>query len=469
MQTGVVEPMRPGVMAPKSGKALGNHRPRLVGLLLVLYLSTLSVDAVRKVASLPASAIGIIYVITALIYLKAAPRAARPSREAGRTLPLWLFMLSLWCLAVAFVQQIPPEMALLGWASYVFFVPLAYLGAELTENDRVAATVLRFVTICGAVIGATAIIGAILKSSAPALLQPVDTDVSFHTFNTTPVYLPSSVFATAEEASEQLLISFFAWIALMHLDHGRFRRIPSAVLGVLITGGLLFTGRRADVYVVAIGFTAVLILNRIRVPASTRRGASSERSGRRGGRVRSGPGLTVVIAGVGSACLVFLLGGSLLGSFLVSGSAGDRISLIFSLTGSGSLIGQGPGTSTQGTVALESAQAAFNALPGSISSNYVMNGRIFTTVEGGLAKTWLELGVMGVVLYSAVFLSALSPAIRLMRRLDGIGTALIVLVGAMSVVFLKGHQSLDDPLIQPLFWLAVGGIWGRMRHVLMVR
>jgi hypothetical protein len=319
------------------------------------------------------------------------------------------------------------------------------------------------------VIGATAIIGAILKSSAPALLQPVDTDVSFHTFNTTPVYLPSSVFATAEEASEQLLISFFAWIALMHLDHGRFRRIPSAVLGVLITGGLLFTGRRADVYVVAIGFTAVLILNRIRVPASTRRGASSERSGRRGGRVRSGPGLTVVIAGVGSACLVFLLGGSLLGSFLVSGSAGDRISLIFSLTGSGSLIGQGPGTSTQGTVALESAQAAFNALPGSISSNYVMNGRIFTTVEGGLAKTWLELGVMGVVLYSAVFLSALSPAIRLMRRLDGIGTALIVLVGAMSVVFLKGHQSLDDPLIQPLFWLAVGGIWGRMRHVLMVR
>jgi hypothetical protein len=36
---------------------------------------------------------------------------------------------------------------------------------------------------------------------------------------------------------------------------------------------------------------------------------------------------------------------------------------------------------------------------------------------------------------------------------------------ALGVVFLKGHQSLDDPLIQPLFWLGVGGIWGRMRAV----
>ena len=34
---------------------------------------------------------------------------------------------------------------------------------------------------------------------------------------------------------------------------------------------------------------------------------------------------------------------------------------------------------------------------------------------------------------------------------------------ALGVVFLKNHQSLDDPLIQPLFWLSVGGIWERIR------
>jgi hypothetical protein len=462
MQTGVIERIRIDAIAPARRKAFGNHRPRLIGLMLILYLSTLSVDGVRKVASLQADAIGIIYVITALIYLKAAPRVAWPSREANRTLPIWLFMLSLWCVAVTFFQQIPPELALLGWTSYVFFVPLAYLGVQLTENDRVAAIVLRLVTICGAAIGATVIIGAILKTSAPMLFQPIAVDAAFHSFQGNQIYLPSSVFATAEEASEQLLIAFFAWIALMHLDHGRFRRIFSAALGALIIGGLLFAAARVDLYVVAIGIVAVLVLDHIRVSASTLPSAVRKRSGMRSERMRSGLGITVFLAGVGSTCFMLFWGGSMLQSFLVSGSAGSRISIMFSLTDPASLIGQGPGTSTQGTVVLPGVSAAFTSWPGAPDS-YFMDGRVYTSVEGGLAKTWLELGVIGVALYGAVFLSALLPAICFLRRLDGVGTTLIVLVGAMGVIFLKNHQSLDDPLIQPLFWLAVGGIWGRIR------
>ena len=88
---------------------------------------------------------------------------------------------------------------------------------------------------------------------------------------------------------------------------------------------------------------------------------------------------------------------------------------------------------------------------------------MFIATEGGLSKTWLELGIIGVVLYGAVFWVALAPAIRSLRRLDGAGVALTMLAIALGVVFLKGHQSLDDPLIQPLFWLSVGGIWGRMQ------
>jgi uncharacterized membrane protein len=94
---------------------------------------------------------------------------------------------------------------------------------------------------------------------------------------------------------------------------------------------------------------------------------------------------------------------------------------------------------------------------------YNTGGRIFMTTEGGLTKTWLELGLIGVMLYAAVFTSALGPMIRSMRRLDDAGRALLVLTVVLGIVFLKGHQSLDNPLVQPLYWLAAGGIWGRLR------
>ena len=108
-------------------------------------------------------------------------------------------------------------------------------------------------------------------------------------------------------------------------------------------------------------------------------------------------------------------------------------------------------------------------LPKGAYGSSIFDGRTFLSAEGGLSKTWLELGVMGIVLYGAVFWAALAPAIRSLRRLDGAGVALTMLAIALGVIFLKGHQSLDDPLIQPLFWLSVGGIWGRMRAVAGVR
>jgi len=175
-------------------------------------------------------------------------------------------------------------------------------------------------------------------------------------------------------------------------------------------------------------------------------------------------GVVVFIAAAGAAALIFFVGASTLASFLVSGSAGNRIAFMFSLTSSGSLTGQGPGTSTQG-VAVVGATALRGGMIQGSQAAYVLNGRTFITTEGSLAKTWLELGIIGMVLYGAVFWAALAPAIRSLRRMDGVGGALTMLAIALGVVFLKGHQSLDNPLIQPLFWLVVGGIWGRMRAV----
>ena len=143
-----------------------SQRSRVVGLTFVLYLATLSSDAIRKVAGLPTSLLGVIYAITILIYIIFfIPRTADRKRATPHTLPVWLFMLSLWCLAVALVQHIPLEMVLLGWASYVFFVPLLYVGAELAADDHLAIKALKVAVISGGVVGAGVIASALLGQS----------------------------------------------------------------------------------------------------------------------------------------------------------------------------------------------------------------------------------------------------------------------------------------------------------------
>lgn len=457
----------PGTLVVPADQAiLKSQRSRVAGLAGVLYVATLTADAIRKVTALPTSIIGVVYVITALIYIVIIPRTAGRTRAAAwaapRTLPVSLFMLSLWCLAVALVQHVPLEMALLGWASYVFFVPLFYVGAELASDDRLAVKALQVVAISGGVVSAGAIASALLGQSAPALLQPIVPAVGIHTFTTENIYLSPSIFATAEEASEQLLIALFAWVALAQLANGRSRRKRWVFLGVLIASGLIVTARRTDIDVAIAGIIAALILG-IRGPISPGRIAARAAT-RTPGRL----GATVFLAAAGSVALVFLIGETRLASFLASGSPGSRISSMFSLINPGSLTGQGPGTSTQGVTIVGATPLPVGPLQGSYAS-YVLYGRTFITAEGGLAKTWLELGIMGVALYGAVFWVALAPAIRSLRRLDGAGIALTMLAIALGVVFLKGHQSLDDPLIQPLFWLGVGGIWGRMRAVALIR
>ena len=172
--------------------------------------------------------------------------------------------------------------------------------------------------------------------------------------------------------------------------------------------------------------------------------------------------VAVLFAAVGSGAILSVLGAGKLISFLTSGSQLGRLSLMFSPINPGSLAGQGTGTSVQGAT-LVGAQPFYGATSQDAYIGYILNGRTFITAEGGLTKTWLELGIVGVILYAGVFFSALAPLIRNLTRLDGTSHALTVLAIGLGVIFLKGHQSLDDVLVQPLFWLAVGGAWGRMR------
>lgn len=432
-------------------------------LVLLLYLATLSVDAGRKMIGLPGSTLGIVYLLAGVIYLFFLRGIKSRLRAAPAALPIWLVLLSIWCVIEAIVPRVPISMAMLGWSSYVFFVPLLYIGAELMSDDRRAALTLRIVAIAGAAVGLGAIVSALEGQSAPALLQPMVPSAGIHSFDTGNIYLAPSIFATAEEAAEALLIALFAWIALAHLPLRRLGRTSSAAVGVLVAAGLIATERRADIVVAVAGVVALQLLRRVKPTGVKTTDMAGRPASRTSSPTRTRLGPALILAAIGAVALVCIMGASKLLPFLTSASNGqDALTLMLSPAHPGALAGQGTGTSTQGG-SLVGATTFAGVDSHRSYIGYDLAGRSFVTAEGGLTKTWLELGIAGVILYGEVFLSVLAPPICALRRMDGTGRALTILAVALGIVFLKGHQSLDDPLIQPLFWLAAGGAWGRIR------
>jgi hypothetical protein len=448
-------------MMPLTARAeSGPYYPRkkTLRMAFALYIAALSVDAVRKVAGLSTVANGIIFLVVGLTYLILLPGTNNRIRPVPRYLRLWLVLLSFWCLIEALVPRIPPSMAILGWVSYIFFVPLVYVGAELMATDRGAAQTLRIVAVGGAVVGLGATASALLGQSAPTILQPIVSTVGFHSFSTGNIYLAPSIFATAEEAAEELLIALFAWLALSYLPSARPTRVSSAITGILIAVGLFATARRADIVMAVAGLVTLIILGR---PAF--RDGAGRPAPRAATRTLSRSVPALILGIVGSVALISALGASKIVPFLTSRSDGQStLALMFSSANPGSLAGQGTGTSTQGA-SVVGATLSTTYRNYRMYTGYIQDGKTFITAEGGLTKTWLELGIVGVLLYAAVFASVVGPAARALRRLDGVGRTLTILTITLGVIFLKGHQSLDDPLVQPLFWLAAGGAWGRMR------
>jgi hypothetical protein len=424
-------------------------------LTLLLYVVTISIAGVRKASGLPAGAESVVYLVVGAMYLLLLPGIRTSVRRMPLYLPAWLTLLTFWCVVEAFIPRIPLSMAALGLVSYVFFVPLVYIGAELMSTDIGAARTLRFVAIVGGLLGLGATVSALLGQSAPAILQPITPGAGLHSFSSGNIYLAPSVFVSAEQAAEGLLISLFALMALGYLPSSAMGRIPIAILGTLIAMGLFATQRRADLVVAILGVASVVLLGRL---------GAGGKAGPDGPRTRGKTGFALALGSIGSLSLLYFLGAGRILPFLTSRSSGiSALTLMFSPIDPSSLTGQGTGTSTQGAGVF--GATAFTGINNyQHYAGYIENGRAFITAEGGLTKTWLELGIIGVLLYGGVFFAALGPPFHALRRLDGVGRALTVLTLALGVVFLKGHASLDDPLVQPLFWLAVGGVWGRLRQ-----
>jgi hypothetical protein len=431
----------------------------LIKLTFALYLAIILLDALRKTIGLPGSSIAIIYVIAAILYAASLMARQRQRNLLPSFLPMTLLFITAWCVLNAIVRHVPASLAVLGWSSYVFFVPLAYVGAKLMADDRSAVRVLRVAAVIGSLVGIGTIASAILGPSAPTLLQPIVPGVGYHTANGGNIYLAPSIFADSEEACEQLLVALFAWAALMLADHDSIKRGRLTALGLVIFAGIIAAERRAGIYIAIVGLIMLLAAGSGRSQTSPTHMRRQAFSG--GGRWQLV--LALSMTALGSVILINVLGANLILSFLTSSSLGAPLRLMIASAHPAALYGQGTGTSTQGSYILGATSFSGTNAQGPYTG-VSLDGRSFITAEGGLSKTWLELGLIGVLLYGAVFITIIGPVLRSLGKLDSIGRALLAATIGLGILFLKGHQSLDDPLIQPLFWIAAGGVWGRLRR-----
>lgn len=423
--------------------------PSLAKGLLSFYLLLLAIDPIRKVFGLSGIIISLVYLATLLLYIY-LPQLRRSQRAVSlRMLPLWMVLLTAWCLVNALIHHIPLPIALLGWVSYVFFVPFVYFGIAIGSGEKgLIDRALTVMTISGAVIGLGAVAGAILGPSSPSFIAPIVPTVGIHSAAFTTIYLSPSIFASAEQAAEYLLVAFFSWLALARSSTSSSRgRLRPIIVAALIFSGLLATSRRADIWVALAGAAFFMLIS---VKPASPNSLQHLHS----------PIRTVLpalfIGGIAGITLLIFLGAGTLLPFLTSlTNARQTLLFMFAPTHPFSLIGQGVGTTTQGISSL--GAVAFNSFTTkSQYTGYIINGRVFMGAEGGLTKAWLELGLVGVLLYAAVFTSILGPLLRHLTRINAVGQAMGVLALCLGIVFLKAQASLGDPLVQPMFWLAAG-------------
>lgn len=79
---------------------------KMLRMALILYLAILSIDTLRKIMSLSVSLVGLTHVIGGLTYVVRFPGIKSRVHATPLCLPLFLILLSLWCLVGAIVPGI---------------------------------------------------------------------------------------------------------------------------------------------------------------------------------------------------------------------------------------------------------------------------------------------------------------------------------------------------------------------------
>lgn len=396
--------------------------------LVVLYVTILVVDLARKVLGAPTSALLLGDIATVLIYAQCIQHLRRGRSRFPAVAFVLFIALVVWVLLEGSTSRSTLGTLLLGVRGYAMYVPLALVGAGLFTNREASRRAAYGLTIGGVFIAAGAIASALLGSSAPLALEPIVPEVALRSFEDREIYLAPSVFATGEKAADQLMFSLLAGVALF-LSERRWRRIWVAVGLAVMTAGMVATARRTPLVLAAAAGLTLLVL---RDSTNGRRARSPIRR------------LPAITAGAGAlVASALLIGGAGFATFVSSPSNALNVldNIVQPPSNPLNVEGQGAGTSSTGLDQLRAETATLER------------------AEGLMARVWLELGLVGLLIYGSMLLTGVIGALRMTRGGDVWQCAAGLAAVSIFLLALKGHQALGNGQVQPLFWLCVGAAW----------
>lgn len=414
-----------------------HSRSRSVQLsLLVVFLVLASQDAVRKSTGAPSWVLLLQDLPIALAYLAGIRLRGRRSVPSGAYIVA--AALALWVWLEMTTPDSSAATALLGFHTYLWYLPLVLVGANHLATPKATQRAYTFLVMAGTGVGLLAVLGAALGDAAPAILRPIAENTARRSYgNTAAIYLSPSIFATGEKAANFLILCLSA----SQLPTARLQFRPTfqrlAVLSMF--AGLVATQRRTAILVGAGVFAAAFWARRryrLSKPAK-----------------RLDQKLMVTLAVAGLVTMVAVSPAALsrstsaFGSFLLdlANARGVAQNAVLIPDQPWAIEGQGAGTATLG---LDKSGQDLAGL---------------TRAEGIVAKVWLELGLVGSVLFLWLISTLVLPLAHAAPRSSNPVAVWTIYALGVLLLSLKGHQVFDNPQVQIPFWLAVGAAYGHLR------
>jgi hypothetical protein len=332
---------------------------------------------------------------------------------------------------------------LVGFHSYVWFVPLLWVGFQAFDNWESAREFFWWLCVITIPMTLLAAYQYVHFASLPAALAPVKGDILYHTAvgGLENIKQVPSIFVNAEKFSRYCLMTFFLSLGLLVDGRGTaFQKRAVGFAAAASAAGLFLSGRRSPLYFGLFGFAWLMM------GFYTNLG------------LRAAYRWIAVVALAGAAVFFITITQNPNAQYYQQSTASipDRARFLYddivdSYQRSG-LIGLGTGTGSQGVAYVPGGDEWLHT---SSSSSFGL------WAESGLGKIMEELGLVGVAFFALWFLSMSLAWFRNVRKLRGkapyaVGAALAVYFLLMLAWFAKGHQILGDPITLVQFWFVMG-------------
>ena len=366
-------------------------------------------------------------------------------------LPPFLLPLSVFCF-FAVVGIFNPRspgilVGLVGFHSYVWYVPLLWVGFATFDNWDSARRFFWWLSVAAIPMAVLALYQCANFGSLPAALRPIEGESAVHsnvTAGLEMIKLVPSSFVNAEKFSRYCLMTFFLSLGLLLEKRGTRSKswlLPLATLASV--AGVFLSGRRSPLYFSLVGFIWLMF-----------------GFFRKLGVRKSLQWIGIIALATATALTAARSRNQNAGFYQESTASIPEFALYvwsdmeYSFRNSG-LIGIGTGTNSQG----------IGYVPGGLE--WWSTSQLIP--ETGLGYIMGELGVIGLVAFVLLLLSMSIAWFKNVGRLRGkapypVGASLAVFFSMMLVWFAKGHQILGDPITLVHFWFLMGIFFALPRY-----